>query len=132
YVRVRIHLSSIPPSSFSFSFILRLPPISTLFPYTTLFRSDQLLVPNFQASFRIDSLVPGFQLVTYYLTDVIGSTTTHISFGPDGVLGAENGTLTFGPLSAVFPADTVLAKQVGLGPLPLAAQGSAELVVGPV
>ena len=97
--------------------------------------ADQLLVPNFQASFRIDSLVPGFQLVTYYLTDVIGSTTTtttHISFGPDGVLGAENGTLTFGPLSAVFPADTVLAKQVGLGPLPLAAQGSAELVVGPV
>src|SRR5438034_108063 len=94
--------------------------------------ADQLLVPNFQASFTIDSLVPGFQEVTYYVTSVVGSTTTKVSFGPDGVLGEEDGTVTFAPLSAVFPADTVLAKQIGLGPLPLAAQGKAALQLGAV
>ena len=92
----------------------------------------QLLVPNFQASFTIDSLVPGFQVVTYYLTSVVGQTATNVSFGPDGVLGEEDGTVTLGPLGAVFPADTVLSKQIGLGPLPFAAQGKAALELGAV
>src|SRR5881409_2824194 len=93
--------------------------------------ADQLLKPNSQALIRIDSVTPGFQTVTYYFSG-LGPVSTASKFGPDGVLGVEDGTITFGPASAVIPADTNLAKAQKLGPVPFAAQFTGQTEVGAV
>ena len=93
--------------------------------------ADQLIKPNSQALIRIDSVTPGFQTVTYYFSG-LGPVSTASKFGPDGVLGVEDGTITFGPASAVIPADTNLAKAQKLGPVPFAAQFTGQTEVGAV
>jgi len=95
------------------------------------FFADQLLKPNAQAFIRIDSVTPGFQTVTYYFSG-LGPVVTGSKFGPVGVLGEEDGTVTLGPASAVIPADTDLAKTWGLGAVPFAAQFTGQVEVGAV
>ncbi len=89
--------------------------------------ADQLIVPNAKAYLRIDSVTPGFQVASYYLTG-LGSLPTTSQFGPDGLL---EGSVTFGPAGAVIPADTNLAKAKGLGSVPFSAQFNGQVVVGP-
>jgi len=95
------------------------------------FFADQLLKPNAQAFIRLDSVAPGFQTVTYYFSG-LGPVVTGSKFGPDGVLGEEDGTVALGPASAVVPADTDLAKTQGLGAVPFAAQFTGQVEVGAV
>jgi hypothetical protein len=89
--------------------------------------AGQLLVPHATAAIRIDSVVPGFQLVSYFLTGLGGLPTTS-QFGPGGTL---EGSVTFGPVGAVIAADTTVAKRQKLGLVPFAATFNAQIIVGP-
>src|SRR5256885_519454 len=108
--------------------MIRRPPRSTLFPYTTLFRSGMQLFAglslkaNSAATIRIDSVVPLWYHTAFYYFSGIGPVTVASKFGPDGPLGAEDGTATLGPASAPLPADTTVARSQGLGALPFAGQ----------
>src|SRR2546430_16618116 len=58
-------MSSLPTQSrthsFFFFLMIRRPPRSTLFPYTTLFRSHGVLNPTYQAGLRRDAVQPDIE-----------------------------------------------------------------------
>src|SRR5439155_23675819 len=63
YILYIYNSQSIHISLFFFFLILRLPPRSTLFPYTTLFRSEDARVPRSAAAGRAGGRAPGRALV---------------------------------------------------------------------
>jgi hypothetical protein len=94
----------------------------------TLF-APTLLQPNAVAYIRIDSVVPAFyHTATYYASGVSGVAIENF-LGPDGPLGEEDGDVLLGPAKAAIPADTTLAKQQGLGPVNLAAEAHANIIL---
>jgi hypothetical protein len=94
--------------------------------------ADQLLGTNAVSDIRIDSVVPSYYHQATYFVSGLGPVTIPAQFtsGTDGApLGEEDGTFDMGPAKSVIPADSSLAKQQGLGPVPLAAEADAQITL---
>ncbi len=99
--------------------------------------APDLVAPNSAAFIRLDSVTPHYyHSAIFYFSGlgpvVTGSVGDGWQGSDAGPLGVEDGTLAVGPASVVMPADTDLAKAQGLGPVPLAAQATAQIVMNPV
>lgn len=94
--------------------------------------ADQLLGANAVTDIRIDSVVPQYYHNATYFISGIGPVTIPAQFGPAGPLGEEDGVAELGPAKSVIPADSNLAKQQGLGAVPLAAEADAQITLSAV